>query len=258
MHTTLRHIVIFIALLCSILVSTISDAAKEFHFNSGIQQTTLLELYTSEGCSSCPPADRWMSQLIHDPHLWQQVVPVAFHVDYWNDLGWTDRFSRLDYSLRQRQYALKHYSKSVYTPGFFRNGREWRNWFYLRKPDSSPHSRPGILQVTLKNGSLKGRFEPANKPGPELVFNLALLGFNLTTVVKAGENEGKQLHHDFVVLSLHSFPGKRDGNATIWQHVFTPTLHQTNAKAIACWISTNDDPTPLQATGGWLYLKDNN
>jgi len=63
-------------------------------FTSPSQQTTLLELYTSEGCSSCPPADQWLSTLKNNPRLWKEIIPVAFHVDYWNDLGWKDEFSR--------------------------------------------------------------------------------------------------------------------------------------------------------------------
>ena len=60
-------------------------------FESGEARTMLVELFTSEGCSSCPPADAWISQLKESPDLWKKIVPVAFHVDYWNNLGWRDR-----------------------------------------------------------------------------------------------------------------------------------------------------------------------
>ena len=60
-------------------------------FESGVTRTTLLELFTSEGCSSCPPAEKWLSQLKSNPDLWKKIVPIAFHVDYWDHLGWRDR-----------------------------------------------------------------------------------------------------------------------------------------------------------------------
>ena len=78
------------AALCSPLVSP----AAPVTFASTARQTSLLELYTSEGCSSCPPAEAWLSGLKDNPGLWRDFVPVAFHVDYWNYLGWRDKWSR--------------------------------------------------------------------------------------------------------------------------------------------------------------------
>lgn len=256
MHSVLRHILLISGLLFANLSSCLA-ATEVVTFNSGPQQTTLLELYTSEGCSSCPPADRWLSQFTHDPRLWSQVVPVAFHVDYWNYLGWSDRFSRAPYSERQRQYASKHYSKSVYTPGFFSNGREWRAWFYRGEPDFSRRDAAGILHVTISSTAVEGRFAPQTGSEAELKLNLAVLGFNLTTQVAGGENQGKQLHHDFVVLSLHSYETQAAGGTFVWQLPLPPALHQTGAEAVAIWISRVDDPTPIQATGGWLAAHSN-
>ena len=253
LHCILLHrIVILSALLFGSLTQMSAGAAEVIHLSSGPQQTTLLELYTSEGCSSCPPADRWLSQFTRDPRLWRQVVPVVFHVDYWNYLGWSDRFSQASYSERQRQYTLRRYSKSVYTPGFFSNGREWRSWFFNREPDFNPHSRPGALQLTIGAHNLSGRFSPLSPVSTELILNLAVLGFDLTTAVAGGENQGKQLHHDFVVLALRSYEGQIRGNKVTWQLPLPPALRQTDAGAIACWISREDDPTPIQAVGGWL------
>ena len=89
----------------------------------------LVELFTSEGCSSCPPADAWISQLKESPDLWKKIVPVAFHVDYWNNLGWRDRFAKPEFTARQRRYVAAWGGDSVYTPGFVVNGKEWRDWF---------------------------------------------------------------------------------------------------------------------------------
>src|ERR1700743_1102514 len=83
-------------------------------FQSSGHQTTLLELYTSEGCSSCPPAEAWLSKLKENPGLWSEFVPVAFHVDYWNNLGWRDRWSDGQFSERQRKYAQHWSADNIY------------------------------------------------------------------------------------------------------------------------------------------------
>ncbi|MCB1738986.1 MAG: DUF1223 domain-containing protein, partial [Gammaproteobacteria bacterium] len=105
-----------------------SAQPQSIHVNSGPRQVALLELFTSEGCSSCPPADRWLSGLIDDPRLWRELVPVAFHVDYWDYLGWPDRFASREFSRRQRDHARSGGLSQVYTPGVVLNGAEWRGW----------------------------------------------------------------------------------------------------------------------------------
>ena len=103
-----------------------AGAGETLKLDSGNSRVALVELFTSEGCSSCPPADRWMSQLKDDKRLWKQVVPVAFHVDYWDYIGWPDRFATPEYSERQKNHRRLGNVYSVYTPGFLVNGREWQ------------------------------------------------------------------------------------------------------------------------------------
>jgi hypothetical protein len=79
--------------LLATLLSLAHACAEDRDFVSGESNVSLLELFTSEGCSSCPPAEEWTSQLRQNSLLWNQIVPVAFHVDYWNDLGWRDPYS---------------------------------------------------------------------------------------------------------------------------------------------------------------------
>ena len=105
---------LFLGVVCAALPITMSVVA-ETRFESGPQQTVLVELYTSEGCSSCPPAEAWMSRLQGDPGLWKKFVPIAFHVDYWDRLGWRDRFSSRNWTERQSRYAALWQSESVYT-----------------------------------------------------------------------------------------------------------------------------------------------
>src|SRR6476661_2706945 len=82
-------------------------------FESGDTQNSLIELFTSEGCSSCPPAEKWLSAFKSNPDLWKKIVPVAFHVDYWNHLGWRDRVSTPEVTQRQQHYAAGRGGGSV-------------------------------------------------------------------------------------------------------------------------------------------------
>src|SRR5438128_265914 len=111
------------------LVVSLSRAgtASSVVFESGPKKVQLLELFTSEGCSSCPPAEAWLARLVNHSRLWHEFVPVAFHVDYWNRLGWKDPFASAEWTKRQQTYAASWKAESVYTPAFVLNGREWRD-----------------------------------------------------------------------------------------------------------------------------------
>ncbi|MDB4793761.1 DUF1223 domain-containing protein, partial [Methylacidiphilales bacterium] len=87
--------------------TTMPLRAQDVVFKSNIPTASLIELYSSEGCSSCPPAEAWVNDLKSAPELWKSIFPVVFHVDYWDGLGWPDRFSRADYTQRQRNYAAQ-------------------------------------------------------------------------------------------------------------------------------------------------------
>src|SRR5210317_1284191 len=114
-------------LLCLGLIGLFeAQAESSLNFSSGDRRVTLLELYTSQGCSSCPPAESWLNRFTDDDRLWKQVVPVAFHVDYWDYLGWRDPYALPQYSDRQRRYRSKGKVSAVYTPGFVVNGGEWK------------------------------------------------------------------------------------------------------------------------------------
>ncbi|MFV2057651.1 MAG: DUF1223 domain-containing protein [Thiohalomonadales bacterium] len=249
-------------LLCALFL--VSPSATAIEFTSTEKQSILLELYTSEGCSSCPPADHWLSSLKQDPRLWQQIIPLAFHVDYWNYLGWDDRFSSATYSKRQRNYAERGYAKTVYTPGFFKNGREWRAWFRNRDLDNSNKGRKvGLLQATWEHNELQARFKPLNIPYQSLQLHVALLAMGIQDEVTAGENDGKILRHDFVVLSLKHFSASYHANIPQWKTAYSPSqllsdnnlfANKSNSLqfALAIWVSRDNDPTPIQAVGGLL------
>jgi hypothetical protein len=217
-------------------------------YRSPQTRATLLELYTSEGCSSCPPAERWLNRLEQDPRLWKTLFPVAFHVDYWDDLGWTDVFADARYSERQRAYAVLGNARTVYTPGFFRNGREWRSWFGARHLDAGDTETVGTLSATVTPRQLDATFTPTASTGANRL-NVAILGFDKTTQVQAGENRGRTLQHDFVVLFFGQYPGN-DGHWRITDPALLGRLDEGGA--VVVWVTRGDDPTPIQTTGGWL------
>lgn len=224
--------------------------AQELEFKSGDKQTILLELYTSEGCSSCPPADRWLSQLKNKTQLWQDIVPLAFHVDYWDDLGWDDEYAQSDFSKRQRNHRYYGNISSVYTPGVVKNGKEFRHWYYgFNLGDSRPVV--GALSTKLKDGQLTIDFDNLTKQ-KSLVLNVALLGVDIVSDVDAGENEGRTLAHDFVVLNHRTYPQSPLQNNPKWI-VPLPTSHIKSPRyALAVWISKTSNQQPVQASGAWL------
>lgn len=238
-----------ISLIFMLPISVCAEIAVTF--TSPNQQVMLLELYTSEGCSSCPPADRWLSSLKDNPQLWKEIIPVAFHVDYWNDLGWKDEFSRAEYSQRQRNYARFKNLKTVYTPGFLQNGREWRTWFRSRTFNSSLGDKVGRLEVSIKNGAVTASFRPEKEMGSPLTLNVAWLGFDLVTEILAGENEGKTLKHDFVSYRTNEIKGVVEGDTHHWQFNTNAAINNLPGKrGAAFWVTSAKNPTPIQATGG--------
>jgi hypothetical protein len=219
-------------------------------FESGDTQSSLIELFTSEGCSSCPPAEKWLSGLKSNPGLWKRVVPVAFHVDYWDRLGWRDRFAKPEFTARQQRYAAAWGGDSVYTPSFVVNGKEWRGWFGGNSMPASS-TMVGVLRVSLGDGKeLIATFVPETTRPRALALNVALLGNDLESDVKRGENSGRKLRHDFVVLDLIKIDMMNESNR--WTgSVALPTRSGNNKPtALAAWITENG--APIQATGGWL------
>src|SRR5712692_2211956 len=114
-------------LVASSLVTPLQGRAEQCSTKSSDHRVALLELYTSEGCNSCPPADKFLSSLPGQGLTLRQVLPLSLHVDYWDDLGWRDPFSQTRFSERQREAARLGHAKFVYTPQFLLNGVDSRD-----------------------------------------------------------------------------------------------------------------------------------
>lgn len=159
------------------------------------QAPTVVELYTSEGCSSCPPADRWLSSL----KAQGEVLALSFHVNYWDRLGWPDRFASPAITQRQYQLPANRASNQVYTPQVVVNGADWRRWPQLPGVSARDKSLPK-LQLS-RNGSGTVVLDVTADPGRagQLAGYWAVLEDGHQSLVKAGENAGATLKHDHVV-----------------------------------------------------------
>lgn len=181
---------------CALSISAAAafPAENTCQLQSGKNLLPVLELYTSEGCSSCPPADQWLSQLKGQP-----AVVQAFHVGYWDQLGWVDRFATPAHTARQRQIAQWNRQGSIYTPQAVLNGKDWRNWggSLATRP-----AEPGLAQISLRQLA-PDQFEAVVTPlaGAPMHWSAywTVTENGYSSKVKAGENAGAFLQHDFVV-----------------------------------------------------------
>ena len=200
----------------TLAVSTVSAAAYsapstgQCAKQSPSHVVALVELYTSEGCSSCPPADRWISQTATEGYGVDELIRLSLHVDYWDQLGWKDKFASRKFSERQSKLAGLANTRTVYTPEVFLNLRELRNWNStshfqeaIRQVNAKPANADIRLEITAANATqilLQASFKlksgvRAKEPGAVI----ALYENKLVTSVGAGENRGVTLHHDYVV-----------------------------------------------------------
>lgn len=233
--------------MTSLGLLSLSAIAEPQQFSSGPERVGIIELYTSQGCSSCPPAERFLNSLRQAPGLWQTFIPMAFHVDYWNYLGWRDRFSKAEHSQRQRQYARLRNMATIYTPGFFVDGQEWRRRFSRGMP-SFQHHNVGQLSISVENRQVAGKYVPATHAKGKLQVNVALLGMDLHTQIESGEREGSSTTHEFVVLGYSQQPLQ----GSVFNVALPKPLVAAKKKAIVTWLSRGNDPTPIQAVGGIL------
>jgi len=218
------------------------------NFESGTKKNILIELYTSEGCSSCPPAEKFLNSLKAKSELWNKWVPVAFHVDYWDYIGWKDQYAKKKFGYRQSQYASLKHASTVYTPAFMVNGSSWRRGIFgsvLPETDSLV----GNLSVSINDSEIKANFKALKKHNLPLKLNVAILGMELTSHIERGENEGRTAQHEFVVVGFNA-KNSHDLNWTMK----LPRLHFSKVKkyALAVWVSDVNNPTPIQVVGGLL------
>ena len=165
----------------------------------------VVELYTSEGCSSCPQADNWLRQLGESLDQDFNAVPLAFHVDYWNYLGWADPFSKPAFTARQREVARNNRQRNIYTPEFLVDGREARGGTGIVEAIQRANSQSAVVTIALslmRSGlnSINAVLDVNNRSNlGDAYAYAAIYESGISRQIGAGENHGKILKHDFVV-----------------------------------------------------------
>lgn len=247
------------------LMLPIAALSAQCTASSGAQRVAMLELYTSEGCNSCPPTDRWVSALPSRGFTSERLLTLAFHVDYWNYLGWDDPFAQARFSERQRLASSRNQVRFVYTPQLLLNGRDYRRGIlrddFAEKLAAISRDRPRatitLRQTPIANGVLAVSAKITIDSDAERSLAqtyIALYENDLATQVAAGENRGRRLRHDFVVRELagpfaagsggsfeiaHSFRLARD-----WKH---HDLH------VAAFVQNRQSGDVLQALAAPRY-----
>jgi hypothetical protein len=163
---------------------------------SAATRVPVIELYTSEGCSSCPPADRWLSSL-KGPVASGRGVVQAFHVGYWDYIGWVDRFASPAHTDRQRQIARRNGRSGTYTPQLVRDGQDWRD--YSRALGGTGEPAGARITMNKEDGdAFRALVTPAADMGSWAAY-WTVTEHGHSSKVNAGENKGEFLQHDFVV-----------------------------------------------------------
>jgi hypothetical protein len=216
----------------------------------------LLELYTSEGCDSCPPADRWFSALDLGATP-PRVAALAFHVDYWDRLGWHDRFDSSAFTQRQYEQMQRHDTAFVYTPQVLLQGTDFASWRSAPQPTralAAINARPA--RATIELAAAPGHHAvvaidvhvrvPQMADRDHAVVAVALVQSGLASDVKSGENAGKHLVHDHVVRAWRS--GLAVGaSGELRQRVELPLPADSGPMQIVAWAEDSANGDVLQA-----------
>jgi len=242
-----------------LLVALLPGLAKPVcTVSSGAQTTALIELYTSEGCSSCPPADAMLSQLPTDSG---SAVPIALHVPYWDYIGWKDSFSQQQFADRQHWLVGKNNSQSVYTPHIFVAGSQLEDWSddSLQSAILTINEQPARAHLSLSSHSaaphtltLDAR---VRAPGQgNIALFLALTEDGLSTAVRAGENAGHRLHHEHVVRQWLGPIGIRGSTLSVQKDITLQAGWKTQQLDVVGFVQDMDTGEVLQAVGEKVCL----
>jgi hypothetical protein len=223
---------------------------------SGPRMAALVELYTSEGCDSCPPADRWLSSTVPAEGNTADAIALAFHVDYWDRLGWKDRFATAAWT--DRQYAMAHANRSrlVYTPQVLLQGHDFSDWrgggsvaafaAVAAKPARAQiavEARPQRDTITVKASASI----PATGDRKNSALFVAFTDSRLVSDVKAGENAGVRLTHDHVVRALRGGIAVNAGGEVAADVTFPVPAESGSAPTVVAFVQNTDNGDVLQA-----------
>jgi len=240
--------------LAAFAVAPGTGAAAACTASSGARTAALVELYTSEGCSSCPPADRQLGALSTALDPGALAVPLALHVAYWDELGWRDPFAQRVFDERQRTLARANGLRSVYTPGFFVSGVEARRWpAALRESVRAVNARPAAATIRLSSRTAgTDRLELAvhADAGPERAgasLYVAVTESGLASKVARGENGGATLAHDHVVRTLIGPIALEHGRTDARREIALPAAWRRERLSVVAFVQDAREGRVLQA-----------
>lgn len=221
---------------------------------SGPATAALVELYTSEGCSSCPPADRQLSLLAEELAAGDTAVPLALHVSYWDAIGWKDPYAQDVFTQRQRRLVHSAGDSTVYTPHFFIGGRALRDWRgEIGNAVRRINARPAQADIGLRaqpsaDGKLLVQADAASRT-PSAVLYLAVAESGLTSKVTRGENGGTTLAHDHVARLWHGPLPLQGGRIDMQQAFELPAQWRRERLSVVAFVQDERSGTVLQALG---------
>ena len=248
--TMIRLLPLFFLLLLSL--RSAADTPRLLTAVSPANRVALFELYTSEGCSSCPPADKFMSRLKHSGISDQQLIPLSFHVTYWDYIGWKDRFGNSQYEDRQRKQAMLNKSRTVYTPQFMMNGKDFRRHGSFDNEIVRINSIAAEYQLELSASLNTDAIDvvlntvSSMDNSNEAVVYIAFYEHGLSSEVTDGENEGRHLYHDYVVRELKG-PYVIKRHAAEVKASFASSNYKTENSGIVAFIQKPLSSEVLQA-----------
>ncbi|ABR91390.1 Uncharacterized conserved protein [Janthinobacterium sp. Marseille] len=240
---------------CALYTALPSYAGNTCEVKSNVSTAALVELYTSEGCSNCPPADKQLSRVRELVGPSANVVPLSLHVSYWDSIGWKDVFAKKAFDDRQSELLANKQSRVVYTPQFFVNGNELRSWRdNLPSAIRQINARPAPVVITLKTSAGPNNTIMLDAIVKSIDVNAKISGDlyvaisenGLTSRVLRGENGGVTLHHDNTVRLWYGPIHLLQGNAQFKQEVKLPVeWNRQNLNAIA-FVQDQRDGNVLQ------------
>ena len=253
-----------LAMLAAVAIATAAPAlavGAACSAKSGTQTAALIELYTSEGCDSCPPADRWLSGLKGSDAYAGRAVPLSLHVDYWDYIGWHDPYAQAQFSGRQHELSNINQAHMVYTPQILLSGKDFQPGIFSRGENlddavarinrAPPRADLGLTLAGNSGRDLKVEATARLRNTAEsrdAALYLAVFENGLTSAVAAGENKGKTLKHDFVVREWGGpFAFNSDGTLAVTRDVALKPSWKQRDLGVALFVQNRSTGEVLQA-----------
>jgi hypothetical protein len=213
----------------------------------------VVELFTSQGCSSCPDADKNLTEILQRAKKeGKQVYGLSFHVDYWNYIGWKDPYSSKEFTVRQRKYGEQMNLRSIYTPQMIVNGKKelvGSNRIESAKAIADENNQKPTYQISLHDIQIKDEilsfsYQLDKNPTDEII-NFAIVEKDIENYVPRGENSGRKLHHDNVVRSFVT-------QSIVREQAIKMTLPKINLNNVLLIVYVQDNLVVTGATSSAL------